>query len=521
MKSIFKPIAGFFSAITGALLVCVVFHLTLWGKDASPNISVSATPVNRDARLGTSFAPIVKKVAPSVVTIYSTRTIRLQPMQNPFRNSPMWNDPRFRQFYGDHFGDQYQQDDQPQSRKEHGLGSGVVISPDGYILTANHVVNGADEIKVAFSDDKKKEYIAKVIGTDPQTDVAVLKINATGLPAITIADSDQLEVGDTVLAIGNPFGIGQTVTMGIVSGLGRHGYGINGANGYENFIQTDAAINHGNSGGPLVDAEGRLVGINTWIASSSGGSEGVGFAVPSNLARRSMERLIKGGKVTRGYLGLFNLQDITPELQQQFNLQNQNGAIVGDVMAGTPAEKAGIKSGDVIIAFNGKDVSDPHELQLTVSQCEPGSPATVKLLRDGVQKNLSVTLAALPGQGGKNSDEQNNSDSDSSTTDALDGVTVADVDRDVRQELKIPDSVQGALVTDVAKDSNSAEAGLQRGDVIVQINRQPVNDSESAVKLCKQAKGDQILVKVWRRNGDMGGTRFLSVDNTKKEAMPK
>jgi len=508
MKSILKPFAGFVSAVTGALLVCVVFHLTLWGKDSAPNISVSTTPVNRDARLGTSFAPIVKIAAPSVVTIYSSRTIRVQPMPNPFRNNPM-----FRQF----FGDRFPQDDQPQSRTEHGLGSGSVVSPDGYILTANHVVAGADEIKVAFSDDKKKEYIAKVIGTDPQTDVAVLKIDAKDLPAITLADSDQLEVGDIVLAIGNPFGIGQTVTMGIISGLGRHYEGIPG---YQNFIQTDAAINHGNSGGPLVDAEGRLVGINTWIASDSGGNEGVGFAVPSNLARRSMERLIKGGKVTRGYLGILP-QDITPGLQQQFNLSTQNGALVGDVVAGTPAEKAGIKPGDVITSFNGADVPDAHGLQLAVSQCEPGSPATVKLIRDGVEKNISVTLAALPGSAGGNSDEQNNTDSDTSTTDALDGVTVADLDHDVRQELKIPDSVQGAIVTDVAQDSNSAEAGLQKGDVIVQINRQPVNDSDSAVKLCKQAKGDQILLKVWRRNGDMAGTRFLSVDNTKKETKPK
>jgi S1-C subfamily serine protease len=249
MHMISKPFARFFSAAVGALLVVAIFHLTLWGKDSAPNISVSTTPVNRDVKLGTSYAPIVKKAAPSVVTIYSTRTVRELPMENPFRNNPM-----FRQFFGD-------QDDQPHSRREEGLGSGVIISPDGYILTANHVVDGADEIKVSIADDNKKEYTAKVIGTDPQTDVAVLKIDATNLPAITFADSDQLEIGDVVLAIGNPFGLGQSVTMGIISGLGRH-YGVNGEHGYENFIQTDAAINKGNSGGALVDAEGRLVGIN-------------------------------------------------------------------------------------------------------------------------------------------------------------------------------------------------------------------------------------------------------------------
>lgn len=510
MKSVFKPLAGFISAVTGALLVCVVFHLTLWGKDLAPNISFSNTPVNRDARLGTSFAPVVKKAAPSVVTIYSSRTIRVQPMPNLFRENP-W----FRQF----FGDRLPQDDQPQSRTEYGLGSGVIVSPDGYILTANHVVNGADEIKVAFGDDNKKEYIAKIIGTDPQTDVAVLKIDAKDLPAITLSDSDQLEIGDIVLAIGNPLGLGQSVTMGIVSGLGRH-YGVNGKYGYEDFIQTDAAINKGNSGGALVDAEGRLVGINTWIATETGGNEGIGFAVPVNLARRSMEELIKGGKVTRGYLGILQ-EDITPGLAQDFNLSTQNGALVGDVEPGTPAAKAGIKPGDVIIAFNGKDVADSHDLQLAVSECEPGSPATVKLLRDGVQKNFSVTLAALPGLPGGSSDEQNNSDVDTSTTDALDGVTVADLDQDVRQELKIPATVQGAIVTDVAEDSNSADAGLQKGDVIVQINRHPVTDSDSAVKLSKEARGGQILVQVWRRDGDMAGTRFLSVDNTKKDTKPK
>jgi serine protease Do len=511
MHMISKPCARLVSATVGALLMAAVFQLTLRGKDSAPNITVSATPVNRDAKLVTSFAPIVKKAAPSVVNIYSTRTIREQPMQNPFRNNPM-----FRQF----FGDQFPQDDQPRSRKEEGLGSGVIVSPDGYILTANHVVSGADEIKVAIADDNKKEYTAKVIGTDPQTDVAVLKINATGLPAITLADSDQLEIGDVVLAIGNPFGVGQTVTMGIVSGLGRYGYGINGANGYENFIQTDAAINPGNSGGALVDAEGRLVGINTAIITGNRGfhgNDGIGFAVPVNMARRSMERLISGGKVTRGYLGILP-QDITPGLAQQFNLASQNGALVGDVVPGTPAEKAGIKPGDVVIAFNGMDVSDAHGLQLAVSQCEPGSPATVKLIHDGLQKNLTVTLAELPNQGGSDADNQNGSDTDSSKTDALDGVTVADLDHDTRQQLNIPDNMQGVIVSDVDQDSNSAEAGLQKGDVIVEINRQPVKDADSAVNLCKQAKGDQILLKIWRRNGDLGGTRFLSVDNTKKDA---
>jgi serine protease Do len=506
MKSIFKPFAGFISAVTGALLVCLLFLFTLWGKDLAPNISVSSTPVNRDAKLVTSFAPIVKKAAPSVVTIYSARTITVQPMPNPFRNNPM-----FRQFFGD-------QDDQPQPRKEQGLGSGVVVSPDGYILTANHVVNGADEIKVSFTDDNKKEYTAKLVGTDPQTDVAVLKINATGLPAITLADSDQLEIGDVVLAIGNPLGLGQSVTMGIISGLGRH-YGVNGRYGYENFIQTDAAINKGNSGGALVDAEGRLVGINTWIASLGGGNEGLGFAVPVNLARLSLESLIKGGKVTRGLLGVLP-QDITPQLAKAFGLPDQNGALVGNVNPKSPAEKAGIKSGDVIIAFNDKPVTDGHNLRLMVSECAPGSQATVKFIRDGATKNVTVTLAENI-EASSSQDNQNDSDADNSKTDALDGVAVTDLDQNAREQLRIPDNLNGALVTDVDPDSNAAEAQLQKSDVILEINHQPVADSDAAIKLCKQANGDQILLKVWRRDGPIAVTLWIGVDNTKKETKAK
>ena len=387
------------------------------------------------------------------------------------------------------------------------------------ILTANHVVSGADELKVTIADDDKKEFVAKVIGTDPQTDVAVLKIDAAGLPAITLADSDQLEIGDVVLAIGNPLGLGQSVTMGIISGLGRH-YGVNGVHGYENFIQTDAAINKGNSGGALVDAEGRLIGINTWIASFGGGNEGLGFAVPVNLARRSMERLISGGKVTRGYLGI-SLQDLDANLAKHFGLSDENGALVNDVMPHGAAEKAGIKSGDVIIAFNGKPIVDGHDLQLHVSETAPGSVVTVKIIRNAAPRTLTVTLGELPKQFAGNSGEPNDADTDTSKMDGLDGVTVADLDRDARQQMKIPDYIQGALVDEVAPDSHSADAGLQKGDVIVEINRQPVADADAAVKLCEQAKDDQILLKIWRRSGERGGTHFLSVDNTKKDAKPK
>jgi serine protease Do len=440
------------------------------------------------------------------VNIYSTHIVHERLMRNP-----LLNDPFFRQF----FGDQFPNDDRERPRRERSLGSGVIISPDGYILTANHVVDGADEIKVSIGENKQV-YAAKVIGTDQPTDVAVLKIDAKDLPAITLADSDQLEVGDIVLAIGNPYGLRQTVTMGIVSALGRSG--LNGFNRYQNYIQTDAAINPGNSGGALVDAEGRLLGINTAIIpNDNGGNQGIGFAVPINLARHVMERLISGGKVTRGYLGIL-LQNIDAGLAKQFHLPDQNGALVGDVLTNTPAEKADIKPGDVIIAFNGKEIADANSLTLAVSECLPGTRATVKLLRNGREKTVPVTLAELPVtmSQSQNERDQDNSDSGSSTADALDGVTVQDLNWGIRQQLKVPDNIRGALVTGVNQDSNSAESGLQRGDVIVEINRQPVNNAEDAVKLCRQAKGDQILLKFWRRIGDLAGTHYLSVDNTKK-----
>ena len=468
------------------------------------NIKVDNTPLNRSPQLGTSFAPIVKKVMPSVVNIYSTQIIHMRPMHNP-----LLNDPFFRQF----FGDQFPNDNTERTRREQSLGSGVIISPDGYILTANHVVDGADEIKVSIGQEKK-EYTARVIGKDAATDIAVLKIDAHNLPAITLGDSDQLEIGDVVLAIGNPFGVGQTVTKGIVSALGRSGFDFNGGNySIQNFIQTDAAINPGNSGGALVDAEGRLVGINTAIITSSHGSEGIGFAVPVDLARNTMERLISGGKISRGYLGI-TMQDITSDLAQQFDLSGQNGVLVDDVLPDTPAAKAGINSGDVIIAFDGKPVADGHALQLAVSEATPGSSVDVKLIRDGRDKTVNVKLAELPNSISGNDNSQNNSTA-SNKTDALDGVTVADLDQDIRDQLKVPDNIQGTIVTDVDQDSNSAEAGLLRNDIIVEINHHPVTNSDDAVRLCKEAKGSHILVKVWRRVGEFVTTRFITVDNTR------
>ncbi len=419
------------------------------------------------------------------------------------------NDPLLRRFFGEEFGGQTQ----PRAHREQSLGSGVIVSPDGYILTANHIVAGADKVKVALASGEK-EFDAKVIGTDSATDTAVLKVDGKQLPAVTIADSDKLEVGDVVLAVGNPFGVGQTVTMGIVSALGRGGFGINN---YENFIQTDAAINPGNSGGALVDVEGRLVGINTWIISRSGGSQGLGFAVPINMARYAMERLISDGKVARGYLGLQLQPDMTPELAKQFDLPDLNGALVTTVTPDSPAGKAGFKEGDFVTEFNGKKVKDMRQFRLMVSQTAPGSKVTLKILRDGKAKTLTATLGEIPKEVLERSGQAPPAERDPSKADALDGVEVTDLDAQARREVDTPDNVRGALVTKVEEDSNAAEAGLRAGDVIVEINRQPVRSADDAVALSEKGQGDRILLRVWRGGEGGGGMLFLSVDNTKRK----
>src|SRR5262245_1199264 len=303
-------------------------------RDGSPpaaiRLVVDERPVTRDAKLGTSFAPVVKKVAPSVVKV-TTSTKAKQTS-----DLPGFDNPFFRRFFGDEF-DSRGSRRQYNAPRQHGLGSDVIVTKDGYILTNNHVVDQADEVKVALQDGR--EFTGKVVGKDPKTDVAVLKIDTKDLPSLQMADSDQIEVGDIVLAIGNPFGIGQTVTMGMVSATGRATLGLD----YEDFIQTDAAINPGNSGGALVDSDGRLIGINTAILSRSGGNQGIGFAIPTNLARDVMESLVKDGKVTRGYLGVM-IQDVTPALAKEFNLKDQRGALVSDVVPKSPADKSGLKA---------------------------------------------------------------------------------------------------------------------------------------------------------------------------------
>src|SRR6266478_5777654 len=499
--------------VAGMLMVFCAEGASASGKSTNnppAKLNVQETPLTREVKAATSYAPIVKKVAPSVVNIYSTMIIRDRPRQNPFLDDPL-----LRQFFGDRFNEQLQ----PREHKEQGLGSGIIVTADGYILTGNHVIEGADKVKVALANGQK-EYDAKIIGTDPATDVAVLKIDdGKDLPAAIIADSDKVEVGDTVLAIGNPFAVGQTVTMGIVSAIGRGGFGVTG---YENFIQTDASINPGNSGGALVDAEGRLIGINTWIISRSGGSQGIGFAVPINMARYVMDRLTREGKVTRGYLGI-NPQPLTMDLAKAFNLpDDSSGVMVGGVMPGTAAEKAGLKNGDVILEINGKKMTDPRTLQLLVAQMSPGTKVTLRILRSEpgrapTEKTLAATLIELPQEAMAGRSRTSPTEHGRSSLDALEGVEVTDLDARTRRQLDIPNATRGALVTNVEQDSSASEAGLRTGDVILEIDRQPVRNADDAVALSQKTKGERVLLRVWSNaGGGQGGTRYLVVDSGKR-----
>jgi serine protease Do len=332
------------------------------------------------------------------------------------------------------------------------------------------------------------------------------------LPAVTLGDSEQLEVGDVVLAVGNPFGIGQTVTRGIISALGRSLSDPNDPQSeyrqrqYEDFIQTDAAINEGNSGGALVDAEGRLIGINTAILSRSGGNQGIGFAIPVSIARDVMDSLVKDGRVTRGYLGVM-IQDVNPALEKEFQLKNTQGALVSDVTPKSPAEKAGLKSGDLILDFNGKTVTDSRHLKLEVARTRPGESVPVKILRDGETKTLDVAVKELPGTEQIAKNDSNHPD-DNGT---LNGVTVADIDSNARQQFDLPGTVRGVVVTEVDPNSPSAEAGLKPGDVIQEINRKPVKTAEEAVKMTEKATDKTTLLRVWRE----GGSHFVVVDESK------
>jgi len=499
MRNLFNNVSNRAAAIAlGGALAVAGSTLAFSQKPKTDQFTpppVDENPLHREMGGHSSFAPVVKKVAPAVVKVFTTTKMH----NTAFNGAPDGMDDLMRRFFGNPNQGRMPRREFGMPRQQ-GIGSGVIATKDGYILTNNHVVDGADEVKVALQDGR--EFTAKVVGRDPKTDVAVIKIDGKDLPAVPMADSDKVEVGDVVLAVGNPFGIGQTVTTGIVSATGRGGaIGLD----YEDFIQTDAAINPGNSGGALVDAEGRLIGINTAILSRTGGNQGIGFAIPANIARDVMGSLVKDGHVTRGYLGV-RIQDVNPALEKEFKLKDTHGALVSDVTPKSPAEKAGLQSGDLIVEFNGKQVTDSRHLKLEVARIQPGETVPVKILRDGDSKTLDVKVKELPGTESLAKNDKGQAED----TGTLNGVAVADLDGQARQQFDIPSTVKGAVVTEVDPSSPSAEAGLKPGDVIQEINRKPVKNAEQAVQLTEKGADKTTLLKVWRD----GGSRFVVVDES-------
>ena len=451
-----------------------IAHTTANSLAKNPPATLKLADVN-EGPSKTSYAPVVKTVLPSVVNISSSKIVHSR--EESAEQMPM--DPFFRQFFGageGHFNI-------PKDRKEKALGSGIIVSPEGYILTNNHVVDGATDVRVTLSD--KREFQARIVGTDPKTDVAILKIDAEKLSPITIGDSSKVEVGDVALAIGDPFGVGQTVTKGIISATGRGNLGIEA---YEDFLQTDAPINPGNSGGALVNDRGELVGINTAIIThGSGGSEGIGFAVPVNLARNVMDQILKNGKVTRAYLGILP-QDVTPTMAKAFGEKEAKGVVVGDVTASSPAQEAGVQRGDIIQELNGKPVADSNQLRMTISMMEPGTTVNLKLIRNGSPRELPVKLAEMPTETAKVKTGEEGVEK------AMDGVEVSNLNPQISEQLNLPPSTKGVVVADVDPASKMAEAGLQKGDVIEEVNHQPVKNVSEFQSAVRKGGSDPLFL---------------------------
>ncbi|MCX5720981.1 MAG: DegQ family serine endoprotease [Nitrospirae bacterium] len=449
---------------------------------ARPVATVPQLPMSGGS--GKNFVEIAKSVKPAVVNIAATRTGKAGegPQGSPF------DDPFFRRFFGDEL-----KRDMPKERKEKGQGSGVIVDPSGLIITNNHVVNKADDIRVVLSD--KREFKAKLIGTDSKTDIAVIKIEATGLSPIAWADSDQLEVGEFVLAVGSPFGLTQTVTMGIVSAVGRASMGIAE---YEDFIQTDAAINPGNSGGALVNVRGELVGINTAIFSQSGGNMGIGFAVPSNLAHSIMDQLVRTGKVVRGWLGV-SIQELSPELAAQFGITETKGVLVSDVMDDSPAKKAGFERADVIVEFDGKPMDSPTHLRNAVAQTPLGKKVSIKLIRDKKHKTLDVTIVEQPKSMTQSGSEE--SEESIAPTGVLSDLEVHELTEELASRYGIKSSERGVVVTRVKPGSTAEEIGVREGDIILEVNRKAVTSLKTYERLRSGLSKDQAVLLLVKRQG--------------------
>jgi serine protease Do len=469
-----------------------------------PELNLQLAPLGREQRALGSFAAVLQRVAPSVVTVFSTKTVK------ETEKNPLLKDPFFRKYFGNKEDDEEASEsagaNQPRLKQEQSLGSGVIFTPDGYILSNSHVVDGAREIKVSLADGVT-EYSAKVVGVDAATDISVLKIAATNLSAIPITDSGSVAVGDVVLAIGNPFGVGQTVTLGIVSAVGRGGFGISD---FEDFIQTDASINPGNSGGALVDVEGRLVGVPTAILSRTGGNVGIGFAVPVNMARTVMDTIVREGKVVRGYLGIF-VQQISPEIKTAFDLHDQAGALVSGIAPKSPASICGMKEGDVVKSLNGQPVNDSRHLRLMIAQNRPNSTITLGLLRDGKARTVSTTLGELPAEETVAKIPEIPVPTGRKTEGQI-GLQVRNIDPQLQLKLQLPAETNGVFIEGVQRNSVAYDAGLRPGDVILEINRKPVQNAQEVVNQSKPVKG-QILYRVWSQ----GGSRFVVVEVDKEK----
>ncbi len=448
-------------------------------------------------QISNSFADVIEKASPAVVSIRMTRVIKASDQQS---NNPFLSDPFFRQFFGPMA--------RPRDQREEGLGSGIIVNPSGYILTNNHVVDKATKLKVELADGR--DFPGKVIGKDPQTDVAVVKIDANNLPTLPFANSDSARVGDLCFAIGNPFGQDHTVTMGIVSAKNRH---LEAGTYLQNFIQTDAAINPGNSGGALINARGELIGMNTMILTGGGGSFGgeagnigIGFAVPSNLAKSVMEQIEKTGKVSRGYLGV-TLQSVNAENAPLLGLKEPHGAIIGDVTPNGPGAKAGLKSGDVITAIDGKQVQGMDDTTMDVVSREPGSTVTLDIMRDGHPMTLKATLGTRPGgvnwnqSGSNNSNEPDNDNGTEGNTSAR-GISVENLTPDLAQQIGVPSSTHGVVVDSVDAASPAADS-VARGVVISAVDRKPVNNVNDFKRLMSQAEGKAVLLTVVTPNGTL------------------
>ncbi len=435
-----------------------------------------------------TFVKVSKEAMASVVNIASSRKIV---KSDKSQRSPFFDDPLFRRFFGEEFEERFQQ--QPRKRQEQGLGSGVIVSSDGYIITNNHVVEKADELTVLFGD--KRKYPATLIGTDPKTDLAVIKVELTGLPTLPWGDSSTLQVGEMVLAVGNPFGLNQTVTMGIISAVGRANVGIVD---YENFIQTDAAINPGNSGGALVNLSGQLIGINTAIFSRTGGYMGIGFAIPSRMVKRVMESLIGHGKVIRGWLGV-SIQELTHDLAKQFNVPDTAGALVGDVFAESPAGRAGVQRGDIVRSFNGDPVKDPTHLRSLVAETPPNSEISLSVWRDGSEKNLGVDIGEMP----KDMASLSSQTQEKSTgTHVLSGLTVEPVPSEKTNEGR------GVIITRVISESAAGRAGLRQGDILLEINRESTLTIADFDRITSQLKKQSSVLVLLKRGK---GTSYLLI----------